>query len=148
MTGPHVPEPMPLDPGACKCGLTLDHPDHIAALPPAAPESGAEVYRKRIADFLNRNGSGFGDARSMKSKSGGIELTYSLSQLAGLDEARAKQAIIDILWQHADKSTCRGCNADIWWITSNANKKTPYDASGQIHFVLCPAREQFKKKGA
>ena len=145
MLGPHVAKPMPLDPGACQCGLTLDHPDHIAA-PPAAPEDGAEVYRKRIADFLNRNGAGFGEIRNMTNRRGDA-LTYPLAWIDTLDESQAKQVMIDLLWRHADKSTCRGCNADIWWIVSNTQKKTPYTAAGLIHFVDCSARDQFKKKG-
>jgi hypothetical protein len=141
----HVAEELRLDPGYCKCGLSLDHEDHIPA--PEKPKDEAlqaPEYRKRLLDFLTRNGTGTGDYRTLKKRTAG-HVQYSLTQEGALDESAAKQRLIDLLWIHCDRNTCRGCNADIWWIKNNIGKPIPYDASGQIHFVTCSLRDRFKK---
>jgi hypothetical protein len=142
---PHVAEEVPLDPGYCRCGLALDHQDHIPA--PAQPRGEAAEageYRSRLLSFLNRNGAGTGDYRTLKDKRGS-HVQYSITRESALDEDGAKQRIIDLLWLHADKRTCKGCNADIWWIKNNIDKAVPYTAAGLIHFVDCPLRDRFMK---
>ena len=143
---PHVAEPIPLDPGWCKCGLSLDHPDHLPA-PPEKPKVDSEGFlaRKRIKDFLDRHGSWVGDERVLKHRNGGRELRYTHAAVDQLTAEEAKQEIIDILWAHCDKGICRGCSADIWWIRNDAGKAVPYSAAGVVHFQDCKARQQFKK---
>jgi hypothetical protein len=44
---------------------------------------------------------------------------------------------------------CRGCGADIFWLTTFRNgKAAPYDATGVTHFASCPSAAQFKKQPA
>lgn len=46
-----------------------------------------------------------------------------------------------------DPGVCRGCRAQIVWVTHKNGKKTPYTWAGLNHFIFdCPDREDFKRK--
>lgn len=45
-------------------------------------------------------------------------------------------------------SRCKGCGVRMLWADSPAGKATPLDADGTNHFITCPKRDQFRKKGA
>jgi hypothetical protein len=61
-------------------------------------------------------------------------------------EARLRSNIAKLLANVGDKGQCRGCGAEIWWITHNkSGKKVPYTPEGLNHFADCPAAAQFKK---
>ena len=146
MIGPHAYEEIALDPGWCKCGLSKDHSDHVADAPaPAAPSPDAVVIHLRIKEFLDRYGESNGSRIRILKNRQNKEVIYDLVVVDELSAAAAAQEMIDILWLHADKGTCRGCQADIWWIRSNKGKAIPYSALGVVHFVDCPARAQFRR---
>jgi len=44
-----------------------------------------------------------------------------------------------------DRSTCKGCGAEIWWVTHRNGRRAPYTAEALNHFADCPAAAQFKK---
>jgi hypothetical protein len=46
------------------------------------------------------------------------------------------------------ETICEGCQAKIWFVRHTNGANTPYTASGLIHFVDCPERKQFARKGA
>ena len=56
------------------------------------------------------------------------------------------QAITALLKAIGEPGVCRGCYAEIVWVTHRNGKKTPYTPAGLNHFVHCPKREQFKEK--
>lgn len=51
-----------------------------------------------------------------------------------------------LLTNIGDPGKCRGCQADIFWVTHKNGKKTPYTPAGLNHFIDCPAAKQFKGK--
>lgn len=46
----------------------------------------------------------------------------------------------------AGPGVCRGCGADIYWVTTKAGKKAPFTAAALSHFADCPAAERFRKR--
>jgi len=68
-------------------------------------------------------------------------------ELVDLEERMAK-----LLDQIGDRSQCRGCGADIWWVlTKNKkpngeHKKFPVSQAFISHFADCPASDRFRKK--
>lgn len=46
------------------------------------------------------------------------------------------------------KSTCRGCEATIYWIRTPAGKQMPVDPDGTPHFATCPQAYQFSRKSS
>lgn len=141
----HVAKESRLDPGYCVCGVALDAPEHLPA--PPQVDSAAFMKRKRIKEFLDRHGDWRGELRILTDKRGRkIEYTHE-----GVDKVAAEdldQEIIDLLWLHADRGQCRGCNAEIFWMKSKTGKAMPYSKAGVVHFSDCPDRQQFRKKGA
>lgn len=72
---------------------------------------------------------------------------------ADIDAERANSAkllsnIALLLKQIGDPGKCRGCGADIWWVTHKNGKKAPYTAAGLNHFADCSAANKFKKPGS
>ncbi len=55
-------------------------------------------------------------------------------------------AMRTLLTNIGDPGKCRGCSAEIFWVTHKNGKKTPYTPAGLNHFVDCPAAKQFGKK--
>lgn len=53
--------------------------------------------------------------------------------------------ITRLLSNVADQGTCKGCHAEIWWITHRNGKKTPYDSDLTNHFITCPQAARFKQ---
>ena len=51
-----------------------------------------------------------------------------------------------LLDQIGDKGTCRGCNAEIWWVVHKNGKRAPYTATGLNHFADCPKAQSFRPK--
>jgi len=47
-----------------------------------------------------------------------------------------------------DPGNCRGCQAEIYWVTHKNGKKTPYTPAGLNHHVDCVAAKQFDRKNA
>lgn len=56
-----------------------------------------------------------------------------------------KEHIKPLLTAIGDKSTCKGCGAEIYWIVHKNKKKVPYTVEGRNHFIDCPARDRFRK---
>ena len=43
---------------------------------------------------------------------------------------------------------CRGCGAEIFWVTAfKSGKPIPYDGTGITHFASCPKAGQFRRPG-
>ena len=65
-----------------------------------------------------------------------------------IEEAQRLQANIDrLLVAIGDTGRCSGCNATIVWVVHKNGRKAPYDADAVNHFVSCPNRDQFRKRG-
>jgi len=45
----------------------------------------------------------------------------------------------------ADKSSCRGCGATIYWIITESGKRMPVDPDGHSHFASCPEASRFRQ---
>lgn len=43
---------------------------------------------------------------------------------------------------------CRGCGAEILFAFSPKGARTPLDRDGTNHFITCPDRDRFRRKGA
>ena len=43
-------------------------------------------------------------------------------------------------------SKCKGCGAEIVWVTTDAGKLTPQNPDGTTHWATCPKFQQFKAK--
>jgi hypothetical protein len=56
-----------------------------------------------------------------------------------------RENIVKLLTQIGDKGKCRGCGAEIYWVTHKNGKKAPYTSSGLNHFADCPKAGDFKK---
>jgi hypothetical protein len=138
----HVAREVPLDPGYCVCGVALDAPEHIPA--PPKVDSAAFMKRRHIKEFIDRHGQWSGEIRTLVDKRG-RRVEYTHEGVDSVAEAHLDQEIIDLLWLHADRGTCRGCNAEIFWMKSQTGKAMPYSKAGVVHFVDCPARKQFSK---
>ncbi len=59
-----------------------------------------------------------------------------------------RTAMRQLLDNVGDPGACRGCRVPIYWITHRNGKKTPYTHAGLNHFIDCPERKQFARKGA
>ncbi len=46
----------------------------------------------------------------------------------------------------ATVAKCRGCDADIVWLRTEAGKLMPIDGDGTPHFATCPKAAQFRRK--
>ncbi len=57
-------------------------------------------------------------------------------------------AIIRLLDQIADKGTCTGCGATVYWVRHKNGKRVPYTTAGLNHFVDCKKADQFRKKAS
>ena len=44
-----------------------------------------------------------------------------------------------------EPARCRGCQAQIFWIRTNAGKNMPVDPDGVSHFATCSRAAQFRK---
>lgn len=55
-------------------------------------------------------------------------------------------AMLALLKNIGDFARCRGCNAEIYWVTHRNGKVTPYTPAGLNHFIDCPQAERFKTK--
>lgn len=60
-------------------------------------------------------------------------------------EAQLAKNVITLLMNVGDQGECRGCKAEIYWVTHKNGRKTPYTPEGLNHFVNCPAAERFRK---
>lgn len=45
-----------------------------------------------------------------------------------------------------NKSHCKGCGAEIWWIKTKKGKNMPVTNKALPHHIDCPKAEQFRKK--
>ena len=43
-----------------------------------------------------------------------------------------------------DKSRCRACGAEIYWVKTRAGKRAPYTRGGISHFADCPEANRFR----
>lgn len=55
--------------------------------------------------------------------------------------------ITRLLTAVGDKGQCKGCGAEIWWLTHKNGRKGIYDPDGTSHFVTCPEATRFKRDG-
>lgn len=60
-------------------------------------------------------------------------------------EINIQKNIEDLFLQIADRGKCRGCGAEIFWVTHKNGKKVPYTILGLNHFIDCPQAKRFKK---
>lgn len=56
-----------------------------------------------------------------------------------------KLAMRQLLGRLANATTCEGCGAAIYFLRHANGANTPTTAAGLVHFVDCPARDQFKR---
>lgn len=42
-------------------------------------------------------------------------------------------------------SRCRGCDAEVLWVTTPSGAKAPMDPDGMNHFATCPERDRFRR---
>lgn len=66
--------------------------------------------------------------------------------LTNREVEQLKLNIARLLVNVADRSTCRGCRAEIWWLVHRNGKKAPYDRDGTNHFITCSQAKEFKRK--
>lgn len=45
----------------------------------------------------------------------------------------------------AEMAVCRGCQAQIWWVTHANGKRAPYTQDALNHFADCPKAGEFRK---
>jgi hypothetical protein len=57
-----------------------------------------------------------------------------------------KKIVRELLTRVGDQGVCKGCRAEIYWVTHLNGKHTPYNADGTNHFGSCPDREQFRRR--
>ena len=57
-------------------------------------------------------------------------------------EGRMQHLLKQIGWP----GQCRGCAAQVLWVTHRGGAKTPYDPDGMPHFATCPEAKRFKKE--
>lgn len=43
-----------------------------------------------------------------------------------------------------NKARCRGCDAEIYWVTTKNGKKAPFNEDGTSHFSNCPHASSFR----
>lgn len=59
----------------------------------------------------------------------------------------AQSSAMETLLQNiADRGTCSGCGAALYWVRHKNGKRVPYTPAGLNHFISCPKAEQFRKK--
>jgi len=57
-----------------------------------------------------------------------------------------QEAMHHLLNQVADRGTCTGCGAAVYWVRHKNGKRVPYTEAGLNHFIDCPKADQFRKK--
>ena len=55
-----------------------------------------------------------------------------------------KREIKFVIPPGTDPSRCRGCQAQIFWIKTEAGKNMPLDPDGIPHWATCPKADQFR----
>lgn len=60
--------------------------------------------------------------------------------------AKLLQNIVLLLNQIGDRSTCRGCGKEIWWVTYKSGRKAPITMEALNHFADCEKADRFRKK--
>jgi hypothetical protein len=43
-------------------------------------------------------------------------------------------------------STCRGCQATIYWLVTEKGKRMPVDPDGTPHWATCPNAQEFRRR--
>lgn len=56
------------------------------------------------------------------------------------------EATLALLTNIADKGTCTGCGATVYWVRHKNGKRVPYTTAGLNHFIDCSKADQFRKK--
>ena len=56
-----------------------------------------------------------------------------------------RQRMLTLLKQLGEPGHCRGCNADVYWVTGKRSA-VPVTPTGLNHFVDCSAADQFRRK--
>jgi hypothetical protein len=56
-------------------------------------------------------------------------------------------AMLGLLHRIGKQDSCRGCAKTIYWVRHANGANTPYTEVGLNHFIDCPEREAFKRKG-
>lgn len=51
-------------------------------------------------------------------------------------------------WTADNVGKCRSCHAVVLWCVTPAGKKAPVNPDGVNHFVTCPQRDDWRRKGA
>lgn len=62
------------------------------------------------------------------------------TELGKLQEAMVR--LLDVVGR---RSTCKGCERQIWWIKTRVGKMAPYTEEGINHFADCPKASRFRK---
>ena len=74
-------------------------------------------------------------------------LTNPVAQLKQQLEV-AHKLMQALLSQVGTPAYCKGCGAQIFFVTSTKTGKTmPYNPDGLSHFATCPKAEDFRKQG-
>lgn len=70
------------------------------------------------------------------------------SNRAIVEANRLRRNIALLLNQVSTRGVCRGCGAEIFWITTKNAKLSPHDIDGTSHFATCPKGNLFRKGGS
>ena len=54
--------------------------------------------------------------------------------------------MVDLLLRIGSPAKCKGCGAQVVWLTHLNGKKAPYTLKGLNHFVDCPVRDRFSTR--
>jgi hypothetical protein len=60
---------------------------------------------------------------------------------------RARNLMTELLVRTGDRSTCKSCGADIWFVLHPATQRRGvYNADGLSHYVTCNDPERWRKR--
>lgn len=91
---------------------------------------------------MTRPFEAFVDKQMAKARELGVD-EYSFC--IGALETEASHRFRRLLDQVGDRSRCKACGAEIWWVKHHSGKKAPYTVEGISHFADCPHAEQFRR---
>ena len=58
-----------------------------------------------------------------------------------------KNAIRNFVIEQGGRGNCSGCGAEVLWCKHSNGKTAPYTVHGFNHFIDCPLRDRFHKRG-
>lgn len=54
--------------------------------------------------------------------------------------------ITEFMDKIGNRSKCKGCGKEIWWIVHASGSVAPYTEEGLNHFINCPKAKDFRRK--